>query len=88
MMVMVVNLTAFAIVREREIGTLEQIMVTPIRPVEFILGKTLPFFVIGLVEVAIVAAVGMLWFRVPFAGNPLLMRGRLPVLPQRLALVF
>jgi hypothetical protein len=44
---MVVNLTAFAVVREREVGTLEQIMVSPIRPAEFILGKTVPFFVVG-----------------------------------------
>ena len=44
------TLTAFAIVREREIGTLEQIMVTPIRPIEFILGKTIPFFLIGLMQ--------------------------------------
>ncbi|MDA8086061.1 MAG: ABC transporter permease, partial [Nitrospiraceae bacterium] len=44
----IVSLTAFAIVREREVGTLEQIMVSPIRPAEFILGKTLPFFLIGL----------------------------------------
>ena len=43
-LMMVVSLTSFAIVREREVGTLEQIMVTPIRPLEFILGKTLPFF--------------------------------------------
>ena len=57
---MIVNLTAFAIVREREVGTLEQILVTPIRPVEFIIGKTLPFFLIGLREVALVAAVGTL----------------------------
>jgi ABC-2 type transport system permease protein len=43
-LMLVVNLTAFAIVREREIGTLEQVMVTPIRPFELILGKTIPFF--------------------------------------------
>jgi ABC-2 type transport system permease protein len=72
-LVTIVNLTAFAIVREREVGTLEQLLVTPIRPVEFIIGKTLPFFVIGLIEVAIVASVGMFWFKVPFAGSPLLM---------------
>lgn len=72
-LVTIVNLTAFAIVREREIGTLEQLLVTPIRPFEFILGKTVPFFVIGLIEVAIVAAVGLLWFKVPFAGNPLVL---------------
>lgn len=69
-LITIVNLCAFAIVREREVGTLEQILVTPIRPVEFIIGKTLPFFLIGLMEVAIVASVGMLWFRVPFRGNP------------------
>ena len=51
-LVLVITLTAFAVVREREIGTLEQIMVTPIRPVEFILGKTLPFFLIGLFDVS------------------------------------
>lgn len=69
-LITIVNLTAFAIVREREVGTLEQILVTPIRPIEFIIGKTLPFFLIGLVEVILVAAVGMLWFQVPFRGNP------------------
>jgi ABC-2 type transport system permease protein len=68
-LVLVVNLTAFAVVREREIGTLEQIMVTPIRPVEFILGKTLPFFLIGLFDVALIAVVGSLWFQVPFRGQ-------------------
>lgn len=71
--VLVVVLTAFAVVREREIGTLEQIMVTPIRPVEFILGKTLPFFLIGLFDVSLIATVGTLWFQVPF-------RGQIPVL--------
>jgi ABC-2 type transport system permease protein len=67
--VLVVTLTAFAVVREREIGTLEQIMVTPIRPVEFILGKTLPFFLIGLFDVTLIAVVGSLWFQVPFRGH-------------------
>jgi len=67
--VLVVALTAFAVVREREIGTLEQIMVTPIRPVEFILGKTLPFFLIGAFDVTLIAVVGSLWFQVPFRGN-------------------
>lgn len=72
-LVLVVNLTAFAVVREREIGTLEQIMVTPIRPAEFILGKTLPFFLIGLFDVSLIAAVGTLWFRVPFQGSILVL---------------
>ena len=69
----VVSLTAFAIVREREIGTLEQIMVSPIRPVEFILGKTVPFFLIGLADVALITALGVGWFRVPFLGSPWVM---------------
>jgi len=68
-LVLVITLTAFAVVREREIGTLEQIMVTPIRPVEFILGKTLPSFLIGLFDVSLIAAVGTFWFRVPFRGH-------------------
>lgn len=72
-LVIIVNLTAFAIVREREVGTLEQIMVSPIRPAEFIFGKTVPFFVIGLGEVALIVAVAMLWFQVPFVGDPLLL---------------
>ncbi len=72
-MMLVVNLTAFAIVREREIGTLEQVLVTPIRPVELILGKTIPFFLVGLADVALITSVGTLWFQVPFRGNPLIL---------------
>ncbi len=68
-MVIVVNLTAFAVVREREIGTLEQIMVTPIRRAEFILGKTIPFFIIGLFDAILVSALGTLWFGVPLRGS-------------------
>jgi len=72
-LVLVVVLTAFAVVREREIGTLEQIMVTPIRPAEFILGKTLPFFIIGLLDVALIGSVGTFWFQIPFRGNILVL---------------
>jgi ABC-2 type transport system permease protein len=66
---LVITLTSFAVVREREIGTLEQIMVTPIRPVEFILGKTLPFFLIGLFDALLIGIVGTFWFQIPFRGN-------------------
>jgi ABC-2 type transport system permease protein len=69
-LVIVVNLTSFAVVREREVGTLEQIMVTPIRPLEFIIGKTIPFFVVGFGLVALIAAIAILWFSIPFTGNP------------------
>ena len=66
-------LTAQAIVREREIGTLEQIMVTPIRPWELIIGKTLPFALIGLFDVMMIALIGVFWFEVPLRGNPLVL---------------
>ncbi len=69
MLILVMMLTAFAVVREREIGTLEQIMVTPIRRWEFILGKTIPFFLVGCFDAALIAVVGTFWFGVPFRGN-------------------
>jgi drug efflux transport system permease protein len=73
MLVMVMVLTAFAVVREREIGTLEQVMVTPIRRWEFILGKTLPFFLIGMFDAALISVVGTFWFGVPFRGSVLVL---------------
>jgi ABC-2 type transport system permease protein len=65
-------LTSQAIVREREIGTLEQIMVTPIRSWELVVGKTLPFAMMGLLDVIMIALIGVFWFEVPFQGNPLI----------------
>ena len=62
-------LTSMAVVREREIGTMEQIMVTPITPAEFILGKTMPFALIGFIDVALVTLIGGFWFEVPIRGN-------------------
>jgi ABC-2 type transport system permease protein len=64
-----------AVVREREIGTLEQLLVTPLRPAELMLGKTLPFALIGLFDTAVVTAVAVVWFRVPFRGSLLLLFG-------------
>jgi ABC-2 type transport system permease protein len=66
-------LTAQAIVREREIGTLEQIMVTPIHSWELMVGKTLPFALIGLFDVVMIALIGVFWFEVPLRGNPLVL---------------
>ena len=69
-------LTSMAIVREKEAGTIEQIMVTPIRPVEFILGKCAPFAVIGFINTTMVTAVALYWFDIPFRGSfPLLVLG-------------
>lgn len=62
-------LTAMAIVREREIGTMEQLMVTPIRSFELILGKTLPFVLISFIDVLVVTAIGVSWFNVPIHGS-------------------
>jgi len=73
LLIMTMNLTAFAVVREREIGTLEQVMVTPIRRWEFILGKTVPFFLIGCLDAAMLTAVGTFWFHVPFRGHILVL---------------
>jgi len=66
-------LTALAIVREREIGTLEQLLVSPLTPGELILGKTIPFAAIGLVDLGLVTAVALYWFHVPFRGSALLL---------------
>jgi ABC-2 type transport system permease protein len=62
-----------AIVREREIGTMEQIIVSPIRPVELILGKTIPFALIGYMDMVLVTVVGVFWFDVPIRGSLLLL---------------
>jgi ABC-2 type transport system permease protein len=66
-------LTAMAIVREREIGTLEQIMVTPLRPWELMVGKTLPFASLGLLDAIMIALIGVFWFEIPFRGNPFIL---------------
>jgi ABC-2 type transport system permease protein len=68
-------LTSMAVVREKEIGTIEQIMVTPITSTEFILGKTVPFALIGFLDVLLVTAVGVFWFDVPIRGNFLFLLG-------------
>lgn len=69
LMLVALLLTSLAIVREREIGTLEQLRVSPLTPGELIAGKTIPFGIIGLIDMAIVTVAAVLWFRVPFAGS-------------------
>jgi len=66
-------LSSMAIVREKEIGTIEQVIVTPIRKSEFILGKTLPFVLIGYIDVALISLVSALVFDVPIRGSLLLL---------------
>jgi ABC-2 type transport system permease protein len=73
LMIITMTLTSLGIVREKEIGTLEQLMVTPIRPYQLILGKLIPFTVIGFIDVVVVLALAHFWFGVPIAGSvPLL----------------
>lgn len=62
-------LTAQAIVREREQGTMEQLIVTPIRPAEFVVGKVAPYVLIAFLDFGLVLALGALWFRVPVRGS-------------------
>ncbi|PWT97853.1 MAG: ABC transporter permease [Terriglobia bacterium] len=66
-------LTAQAIIREKEVGTMEQLMVTPMRPIELMLGKTLPFALIGLIDMVLITGAALLIFRIPFRGNFLLL---------------
>ena len=66
-------LTAFAIVREREQGTLEQLIVTPVRSWELMLGKILPFVLVAFLNIAMTVAVGAIWFGVSVAGNIILL---------------
>ena len=75
MIVMLVTLmfTSVAVVREKEVGTMEQVRVPPITPLEFILGKTVPFALIGFGDVIIVTVVGVLLFGVPVRGNLILL---------------
>ncbi|MBK9227714.1 MAG: ABC transporter permease [Ignavibacteria bacterium] len=73
LIIITVNITSLAIVKEREIGTLEQLLVTPVRPYQLIIGKLLPFTVVGLVAVTLVLAVMIFWFGIYVKGSiPLL----------------
>jgi len=72
-MLITLMLTSMAVVREKEIGTMEQIMVTPITPGEFILGKTIPFALIGFADVVLITVLGVFWFEVPIRGSLLML---------------
>jgi ABC-2 type transport system permease protein len=62
-------LTAMAIVKEKEIGTMEQLTVSPLRPLELIIGKLMPFALIALVQILLITTLGVLWFHLPLRGN-------------------
>jgi len=73
LMVVTATLTAMAIVREKEIGTMEQLMVTPIRPIELMIGKMIPAAVVGMMDLCLITTVALLVFHIPFRGNPLVL---------------
>jgi len=62
-------ITAMSVAREREQGTFDQLLVTPMRPVEILLGKALPGFLIGLLEASAITLIAVLWFRIPLLGS-------------------
>lgn len=66
-------LTSIAVIREREQGTMEQIIVTPLKPFEMILGKTIPYIIISIVQMIVVTLLAKLWFAIPLAGSPVLL---------------
>jgi ABC-2 type transport system permease protein len=71
-----VIVTALSVARERELGTFEQLLVSPLRPIEILIGKTVPALIIGLVEGTAILLAAVLVFRVPFTGSlPLLYAG-------------
>ncbi len=74
-LIITILLSSMAVVREKEVGTMEQIIVTPIRKGEFILGKTVPFILIGFIDVAIITLVAAFWFDVPIRGSLALLFG-------------
>lgn len=70
MMVIAAMLTSLTIAREWEVGTMEQLIAAPIRPIEVILGKLLPYYFLGLLQTFLVILIGRILFDVPFRGNP------------------
>ena len=75
LMIITMTLTSLGIVKEKEIGTLEQLLVTPIKPYQLILGKLIPFTMIGFADVMVVLALAHYWFEVPLAGSLMLLFG-------------
>jgi ABC-2 type transport system permease protein len=73
LMIMTISLASMGIVREKEAGTMEQLIVTPIRPYQLIVGKLLPFVLIGLIEVSFVLVVARFWFVIPIRGSAALL---------------
>jgi len=79
--------TSMAVIKEREAGTMEQLIVTPIKPSELILGKTIPYIIIALAQMAGVSIFAIFWFTIPFNGSvPLIFIGALLFIMSTLGL--
>jgi len=74
-LIMILSLlfTSMAIIKEKEVGTMEQLIVTPMKPAELILGKTIPYTIISIAQMVIVAIFAIFWFEVPMMGNAFLL---------------
>lgn len=73
LMIITMTLTSVSIVREKEIGTLEQLLVTPIKPHQFIVGKIIPYMIIGFINIIFVLTIAVLWFEIPIKGSVVLL---------------
>ena len=76
-LIMSLLISSLSLARERELGTFEQLLVTPLRPVEILVGKALPGIIVGLINANIVIAAALLWFRLPFRGDLALLEAML-----------
>jgi ABC-2 type transport system permease protein len=72
-LIMTLLISALSLSRERELGTFEQLLVTPLRPAEILLGKATPGIIVGLIDANIITAAALLWFQIPFHGNLLVL---------------
>ena len=75
MQIIIVTNSAMAIVREREAGTLEQLLATPARPAEMVIAKLIPGMLVAILDMTMILAIGVFWFKVPFQGDILLLAG-------------
>jgi ABC-2 type transport system permease protein len=78
-MMMAMLVSALSLAKERELGTFEQLLVTPLRPAEILVGKALPGMIVGWIDANIVIAAALIWFRVPLLGSIALMQAMLVI---------
>jgi len=72
-MLIALLLTSIAIIREKEAGTIEQLIVTPLKPVELIIGKTIPYIIVSIIQMIVVTIIAVVWFEIPLAGSIVLL---------------